>query len=197
MTDTDMADVVDRLPRFNAGNIGERPDEHGEALLLWADQLEEQGNDLAPYLRTVERMGVWPYHFEHGGYQWWRAEDGDNDLNAIAEALHDHLCDERDHLTPPYPSASAALLALAEAVRKEEGPLVYVNTYDVTRRYGGPEEGGWWYDEGELLWSQKCQSEDEADEERASLVRDLPRGRRVCVESHPGENFPRRKPHYE
>lgn len=24
--------------------------------------------------------------------------------------------------------------------------LVYINVYEVTRHYGGPEEGGWWYD---------------------------------------------------
>ena len=28
-----------------------------------------------------------------------------------------------------------------------EGPY-YVNRYDVTRLYGGPEEGGWWFDHG-------------------------------------------------
>ena len=24
--------------------------------------------------------------------------------------------------------------------------IVFVNVYEVTRHYGGPEEGGWWYD---------------------------------------------------
>lgn len=28
---------------------------------------------------------------------------------------------------------------------------VYVNAYLTNRAYGGPEEGGWWYDTGELL----------------------------------------------
>ena len=27
--------------------------------------------------------------------------------------------------------------------------LMYVNAYEVTRHYGGPEEGGWWYNRGE------------------------------------------------
>ena len=27
----------------------------------------------------------------------------------------------------------------------------YVNVYEVYRAYGGPEEGGWYYDEGTLL----------------------------------------------
>jgi len=30
---------------------------------------------------------------------------------------------------------------------------VYVNAYLTDRRYGGPEEGGWWYDTGEPLAS--------------------------------------------
>jgi len=31
--------------------------------------------------------------------------------------------------------------------------IVYVNAYAVTRHYGGPEEGGWWYNRGEPLAS--------------------------------------------
>lgn len=31
--------------------------------------------------------------------------------------------------------------------------LMYLNAYRVTRHYGGPEEGGWWYDAGEVLAS--------------------------------------------
>lgn len=31
--------------------------------------------------------------------------------------------------------------------------LLYVNAYLVTRQYGGPEEGGWWYDTGTPLAS--------------------------------------------
>lgn len=31
--------------------------------------------------------------------------------------------------------------------------IEYVNVYEITRCYGGPEEGGWWYDEGEIVES--------------------------------------------
>jgi hypothetical protein len=31
--------------------------------------------------------------------------------------------------------------------------LVYLNAYEVTRHYGGPEEGGWWYDHREPVAS--------------------------------------------
>ena len=32
----------------------------------------------------------------------------------------------------------------------------FVNAYRINRRYGGPEEGGWWYDTGQLLASIPC-----------------------------------------
>lgn len=31
--------------------------------------------------------------------------------------------------------------------------LIYLNVYAVTRHYGGPEEGGWWFNAGEPLAS--------------------------------------------
>ena len=31
--------------------------------------------------------------------------------------------------------------------------MFYVNEYEVDRKYGGPEEGGWWYDTGKFI---KC-----------------------------------------
>jgi hypothetical protein len=43
----------------------------------------------------------------------------------------------------------------------EEAPF-YVNVYDVESRYGGPEEGGWYYDAGTLLESVPAQSHEEA-----------------------------------
>lgn len=35
----------------------------------------------------------------------------------------------------------------------------YINAYAVTRHYGGPEEGGWWYNAGEPLASVPIQAE--------------------------------------
>lgn len=46
----------------------------------------------------------------------------------------------------------------------------YVNVYRVERVYGGPEEGGWWYDMREILRSTPCVSEEEA-EALAEIVR--------------------------
>jgi hypothetical protein len=33
----------------------------------------------------------------------------------------------------------------------ESRPIYIIAVYDVDRRYGGPEEGGWWYDAGTLV----------------------------------------------
>ena len=39
--------------------------------------------------------------------------------------------------------------------------MKYVNVYSVTRHYGGPEEGGWWYNAGEPIESRLIADEDE------------------------------------
>lgn len=39
-----------------------------------------------------------------------------------------------------------------EVTRDEDGdPVWFVNVYEVDRAYGGPEEGGWYYDTGRLM----------------------------------------------
>lgn len=35
----------------------------------------------------------------------------------------------------------------------------YVNVYEVTREYGGPEEGGWWYNDYECIYTEKVEKE--------------------------------------
>ena len=41
-----------------------------------------------------------------------------------------------------------------------ESSTTYVNAYAVTRHYGGPEEGGWWYNYYQPLASVPCQVKD-------------------------------------
>jgi hypothetical protein len=41
---------------------------------------------------------------------------------------------------------------------------LFVNVYDVSSNYGGPEEGGWYYDAGELLESLPAANEQEAQD---------------------------------
>lgn len=86
--------------------------------------------------------------------------------------------------------------------------LVYVNVYLVHRAYGGPEEGGWWYDVGELVETRTCSNSEEAikilvDELTKDYDADRPRYHysgtwaTVRVEERPGCDFPAIRPRYE
>ena len=90
-------------------------------------------------------------------------------------------------------------------------PALYVNVYLIDRAYGGPEEGGWWYDTGELVRSTQCDTEAAAEVKRAeeeaacnvenhgkpdiSSVRSEGRYA-VRVESEAGADYPAARPHY-
>ena len=92
----------------------------------------------------------------------------------------------------------------------------FVNTYFMERCYGGPQEGGWWYDCGEPIESINlgiC-SQEEAEElrdERWEIwrKRNEEEGRRdissvlstgqyqTYIEDHFAVAFPSERPHYE
>jgi len=86
---------------------------------------------------------------------------------------------------------------------------VYVAVYSVYRVYGGPEEGGWWFDTGELIKVVICSSRDEAEEVRDLLLVDFPAtGKSQSVlggedyriwfeDQFPESHFPTEYPHYE
>jgi hypothetical protein len=99
--------------------------------------------------------------------------------------------------------------------RDQEG-LTYVNAYAVSRNWGGPEEGGWWWDSGEPLASIPCRTEQEVEEAKARLTAILgPRfdygveGRisrysmldgtdlSVVEEEEMAVSWPTERPHYE
>lgn len=97
-----------------------------------------------------------------------------------------------------------------EIVQYAEG-FTFVNVYEVDRAYGGPEEGGWYYDTGRLITSRQVPAES-AYTTRDELVQKYPKGEgrkaswsvlycggdyRVYVEDHPGADFPEHTPHYE
>lgn len=92
--------------------------------------------------------------------------------------------------------------------------MIYVNCYKVSLCYGGPEEGGWWYDAGEPLASVPLDSsatETEIERVREDLYAKFGQpskglGRRsasdpedieVYVEYNFADYFPKEKPHYE
>jgi hypothetical protein len=92
-----------------------------------------------------------------------------------------------------------------------DGGVRFVNVYFVQRCFGGREEGGWWYDCGELLRCIVLPTEAAAQELKASLeAGDFSnQGRRplssvlsegafrVTIDSEPGCDWPAKRPRYE
>lgn len=90
-------------------------------------------------------------------------------------------------------------------------PYVWVNVYLEDRAYGGPEEGGWWYDCASIEESIMCFSEEKARvkyEEKLKEIAEWNEGRRpissvlsegmyiVKLEQHEGESYPKNRPYY-
>lgn len=89
--------------------------------------------------------------------------------------------------------------------------MQYVNGYLVDRVYGGPEEGGWWYDAGQPVLSLRLPDEDahafaEALHDAFKVLNDTSRSRYsmigtpdyvVMVEDEEAKPFPEVAPHYE
>lgn len=86
----------------------------------------------------------------------------------------------------------------------------FVNAYAVSRQYGGPEEGGWWYDAGEPLASVPAITDEEVEAAKKMLTERLGWESKhnrysvlggddfeVCVQSHVAKHFPETRPHYE
>ena len=93
-----------------------------------------------------------------------------------------------------------------------------VAVYEVQLNYGGPEEGGWWYQSGELSDEYKCEYfdtkeeafahrdslqstlDEECEENKIPLHSVLSRGR-YCAEirknHHPEPFYPEERPYYE
>jgi hypothetical protein len=86
--------------------------------------------------------------------------------------------------------------------------VTYVNVYEVDRAYGGPEEGGWYYDAGRLVTSRQVPSGD-AESVREDLRKQYPATGKsssviytggdysVFIEDAPGADYPEYAPHYE
>ena len=91
----------------------------------------------------------------------------------------------------------------------------YVNEYEASRAYGGPEEGGWWYDTGRFIACHGITpSREEADrilhrDVFADYVRRQNESQYatssvlcdgwtiIRLEHAPGANYPGEQPHYE
>jgi hypothetical protein len=57
----------------------------------------------------------------------------------------------------------------AEKELRDKNKTFYVSTYETSRAYGGPEEGGWWYTNYELLDSEPVVGKENAHKMRDKL----------------------------
>lgn len=87
----------------------------------------------------------------------------------------------------------------------------YINAYIVTLGYGGPEEGGWWFDEKTPLASIRVKTEEEA-RQAFNLLEDLYRedwadepqrssvvsngDLQIIIEDSRAQSQPQDRPHY-
>lgn len=87
---------------------------------------------------------------------------------------------------------------------------MFVNVYERDRHFGGPEEGGWWWDSFEAKSTRRCASEKQARQWQAKIEASFTEphygvysvlyagGSFVCwVEEHPAKNQPEERPRYE
>jgi hypothetical protein len=51
--------------------------------------------------------------------------------------------------------------------------VYYVNAYEVTRHYGGPEEGGWWYNLNTPIASVPIMASNENDKRIKQQIKEL------------------------
>ncbi len=90
--------------------------------------------------------------------------------------------------------------------------VYYVNLYLIDRGYGGPEEGGWWYEYGEfiepaalftdedeaLAYARKLNDDNPMNEGRPDISSVNSMGRYTyLVQDRPGRDYPEARPYYE
>lgn len=94
-----------------------------------------------------------------------------------------------------------------DEAKRDPNAVRYVNVFAVTRTYGGPEEGGWWFDEGEPVASVPVTSEEEQEAAIKRLETLFPNtGKRhsvlggddhvIYVEDEFAQIFPAERPRY-
>ena len=124
-----------------------------------------------------------------------------DELHRIAEWLRDTVASLKTN------AVNANRLDLL-ADKLDEDKIVFVTAYEVTRHYGGPEEGGWWYNWYELIESVPIHRHD-ADEV-AETLRAKYQNRvegdigsvlggvavQVAIEDEAGEVQSKERPHY-
>ena len=90
----------------------------------------------------------------------------------------------------------------------------FLNEYEIDRLYGGPEEGGWWYEAGRFLKCHGVTTDiEKAEEVLAALTPEIEKRRIgishpssvistgdwpvIYIQDHPGADYPETTPRYE
>lgn len=141
----------------------------------------------------------------------------DHKFDDIAQTWNGEYYEETAYVKNPVVLfANGELTAAGEEFIARQRGWWYVNVYLTNQQYGGPEEGGWWYDIGEAEESFKFTSEEEShikrDELEAELknpdaqfsnVGRLPTSSVNCdgwyeirIQRHPARSYPDHTPHY-
>lgn len=132
---------------------------------------------------------------------WLVEERIDEAFGSVTEELDEHQV---------HSATVTDLQVTVKSTEQGEPRLLYVNAYSVERCYGGPEEGGWWYDAGTPIASLTTQDKEEV----AALEEQLTERHGwtslhnrysvmggddfvVRVESEPARPYPTTRPHYE
>lgn len=135
-------------------------------------------------------------------------------LNRIAKDVPDEvIVDLAEAFARARDLAWEAWLAEEEAERERDylaqfADGAWANVYEISREYGGPEEGGWWYDVGQPVRSIKADTYEIAKLMVDYLANEYPAtGRsesvlggedyRVTIEPHEAKAYPEERPHYE
>ncbi len=126
----------------------------------------------------------------------------DNLEYAAAHALCDAMDRSYDDLPEDWcPFTFAAPELSANEYRNPDGSQQwFVGVFATGHEYGGPEEGGWWFDTGVLQMQTAVQSFERAEQLRDELYERFPRdenyGIRINLEPHP-QHYPAERPRYE
>lgn len=74
---------------------------------------------------------------------------------AITQDEADCLVDEVENVLSKDPYGTTSFVSVWE--QRNTDKVYLINAYHRTRRYGGPEEGGWWYDQHDALTDEFAQ----------------------------------------
>lgn len=180
---------------------------------------EQRANDLANGQIVAQSEHDWRRGRPKSGEQCARLNQPPEDARCTCTAWpHSDSCDMR--LRPCGEQARVAYVRRDDwrdgyGVRVTRQAWCYdhdpnrvnVNVYKEWRAYGGPEEGGWWYNTGDPIGTIRADSNENARKIASALwdvLSDIDKGRAsddgrhtVAVEYHAGRHYPAKRPHYE